>query len=288
MKVIGCTRRWDIRCVLVTVEVEFHKCNGPVRGICTGTELIDPRWFMGQVVEALDEVSLDWLDLDEERPPVDIFEELQEATSPALESMYLAARECLRDELGPKHLARKWDGVYGTGGNIRIRAIYRDYTNNAKAIVLRLNPHPKESNCLKHFIINPIQPCRYQFPIADFDAAIALAATFTGILLGTLQDVVVRLAGNNDVDLTRVMAATIGNEGGEKQDKLWFTYVNHLKEPIVELLKVEAKECGGKVVAKALFPHEEDLMNWVDYRYSDGGRFGRVPPTIVDPVKLVY
>ncbi|KAB8235765.1 putative sexual development protein (LsdA) [Aspergillus alliaceus] len=113
-----------------------------------------------------------------------------------------AAREYLREELGPKHLARKWDGVYRTGGNILIVQ---------KA--LRLNPHPKESNCLKHFIINPIQPCRYQFPIADFDAAIALAATFTGILLGTLQDVVVRLAGNNDVDLTRVMAATIGNEG---------------------------------------------------------------------------
>ncbi|KAE8396021.1 hypothetical protein BDV23DRAFT_178085 [Aspergillus alliaceus] len=127
---------------------------------------------MGQVVEALDEVSLDWLDLDEERPPVDIFEELQEATSPAW-------RACICD--------------------------------CAKGIAVE--SHPKESNCLKHFIINPIQPCRYQFPIADFDAAIALAATFTGILLGTLQDVVVRLAGNNDVDLTRVMAATIGNEG---------------------------------------------------------------------------
>ncbi|KAB8228294.1 uncharacterized protein BDW43DRAFT_316039 [Aspergillus alliaceus] len=37
----------------------------------------------GQVVEALDEVPLDWLDRDEKRPPVDIFEELQEAMSPA-------------------------------------------------------------------------------------------------------------------------------------------------------------------------------------------------------------
>ncbi|KAF7586407.1 hypothetical protein BBP40_008930 [Aspergillus hancockii] len=162
----------------------------------------------GQVVEALDEVSLDWLDRDEKCPPVDIFEELQEATSPewractwyiksilaqwltvqtmgpmstvvklhhgesarviqvkryqvkaeihenytveplvaecypalvatktTIKKANQAAREYLREELGPKYLARKWDEVYETGGKIRIRAIYKDHTNNAKAIV---------------------------------------------------------------------------------------------------------------------------------------------------------
>ncbi|KAE8384312.1 hypothetical protein BDV23DRAFT_189339 [Aspergillus alliaceus] len=144
----------------------------------------------GQVIEALDKISLDWLDHDEERPPVDIFDELQEAMSPewracpmstvvklrhgepacvvqvkryqvkaeihenytveplvvecypalvvtktTIKKANQAAREYLREELGPKHLARKWDEVYETGGKIHIQAIYKDYTNNAKAIV---------------------------------------------------------------------------------------------------------------------------------------------------------
>jgi hypothetical protein len=45
-----------------------------------------------------------------------------------------AAREYLRDELGPEQQARKWDEVYETGGRVRIRAIYRDDANDAKAI----------------------------------------------------------------------------------------------------------------------------------------------------------
>jgi hypothetical protein len=45
-----------------------------------------------------------------------------------------AARECLQEELGPKQEARKWDEVYETGGRVRIRAIYRDDANDAKAI----------------------------------------------------------------------------------------------------------------------------------------------------------
>ncbi|KAE8345466.1 hypothetical protein BDV24DRAFT_148075 [Aspergillus arachidicola] len=190
---------------------------------------------------------------------------------------------------------------------------------------------------LEHFKIEPIQPCRYHFPVSDFDAAIALAATFTDLVIATLQDVIVRFADNSDVGLTRVIAATIGNEGEQqgwfrvnqgripselptlttgdldfaftavqaftipgscpnlddialttfkpldiltppepktqlilvswesvyevKGDKLWLTYVNQLNIPIVEELKIVSYKAGKKVVAKALFPYHENLMN---------------------------
>ncbi|KAF5855168.1 hypothetical protein ETB97_009768 [Aspergillus alliaceus] len=57
------------------------------------------------------------------------------ATKTTIKKVNQATREYLREEMGPKHLARKWDEVYETGGKIRIRAIYKDHSNNAKAIV---------------------------------------------------------------------------------------------------------------------------------------------------------
>lgn len=67
--------------------------------------------------------------------------------------------------------------------------------------------------------MNPIEPCQYTFPVEDFDSAIALAATFTDVVLGTLQDVVERFALGNDVGLAREIASVIGQEG-EQQG--WF------------------------------------------------------------------
>lgn len=53
----------------------------------------------------------------------------------------------------------------------------------------------------------------------DFDSAIALASTFTDVVLGTLQDVIERFALGQDADLAREIASVIGNEG-EQQG--WF------------------------------------------------------------------
>ncbi|KAE8370952.1 hypothetical protein BDV27DRAFT_165084 [Aspergillus caelatus] len=190
---------------------------------------------------------------------------------------------------------------------------------------------------LEHFKIEPIEPCRYRFPVSDFDAAIALAVTFTDLIIATFQDVTVRFADNSDVDLTRVIAATIGNEGEQqgwfrvnqgkipselptlttgdvnfaftavqafiipgscpnlddialttfkpldiltppepktqfilvsweseykvKGDKLWLTYMDQLNIPIVEELKIVSTKDGKKVIARALFPYHEKLMN---------------------------
>lgn len=67
--------------------------------------------------------------------------------------------------------------------------------------------------------MNKIQPCAYTFPVSDFKSAIALATTFTDVVLGTLQDVVERFALGRDVDLAREIASVIGQEG-EQQG--WF------------------------------------------------------------------
>lgn len=64
--------------------------------------------------------------------------------------------------------------------------------------------------------MNPIQPCEYAFPVQDFKSAIDLAATFTDVVLGTLQDVVERFALGRDVDLAREIASVIGQEGEQQ------------------------------------------------------------------------
>lgn len=75
------------------------------------------------------------------------------------------------------------------------------------------------NDALKHFDVPPIQPCEYTFPVTTFDAAIELAATFTDLVIGTLEDVTQRFAEGGDTGLTRVIAATIGNEGEQEG---WF------------------------------------------------------------------
>ncbi|KAH8700203.1 putative sexual development protein [Talaromyces proteolyticus] len=88
------------------------------------------------------------------------------------------------------------------------------------AILAQEELHVLSANSgLQHFNIASIQPCRYQFPVSDFDSAIALAATFTNLVLGTLQDVVEVFAAERDFGLARLIASVIGNEG-EQQG--WF------------------------------------------------------------------
>ena len=62
---------------------------------------------------------------------------------------------------------------------------------------------------LKHFGIQPIQPCQYTFPASDFKFAVALASTFTDVVLGTLQDIETKLAMNGDFGLVRLVASEV-------------------------------------------------------------------------------
>jgi hypothetical protein len=60
----------------------------------------------------------------------------------------------------------------------------------------------------------PLLPCQYKFPTTKFEDAIALAATFTDVVLGTLQDVATSFASDpKTVGVVRGVAATIGQEG---------------------------------------------------------------------------
>jgi hypothetical protein len=55
-------------------------------------------------------------------------------TKATLEEANKEARMCIRDELGSKKASLKWDEVYDEKGMIRIRAIYRDEANDARAV----------------------------------------------------------------------------------------------------------------------------------------------------------
>jgi hypothetical protein len=69
------------------------------------------------------------------------------------------------------------------------------------------------NGALAHFGLSPIQPCEYNFPVSDFPTAIALASTFTDVVLGTLQDVASLLATDGDDGLIRGVVSVVGQEG---------------------------------------------------------------------------
>jgi hypothetical protein len=85
------------------------------------------------------------------------------------------------------------------------------------AIVNQEQLHALNANgALKKFETKPIEPCKYQFPVTDFQSAIALAATFTDVVLGTLQDANQVFAQNGDNGLVRAVSSVIGNEGEQE------------------------------------------------------------------------
>jgi hypothetical protein len=71
-------------------------------------------------------------------------------------------------------------------------------------------------NALKHFNQTPIEPCEYNFPVATFEEAITLAQTFTSVVLGTLQNVVLNMGLHGDAPLSQGVASVIGQEGEQE------------------------------------------------------------------------
>lgn len=94
----------------------------------------------------------------------------------------------------------------------------RDFVlKTLNAVVAQEKLHALNANtALKHFNATPIEPCSYAFPVNSFTDAIALAATFTDIVLGTLQDVIQQFAANGDAALTRGIGSVIGQEGEQE------------------------------------------------------------------------
>ena len=86
-----------------------------------------------------------------------------------------------------------------------------------KAIIAQEEMHVLNANeALKHFNQVPIEPCKYNFPVTDYASAIALAGTFTDLVLGTLQDVNELFARSQDFGLVRAVSSVIGNEGSQE------------------------------------------------------------------------
>jgi hypothetical protein len=94
-------------------------------------------------------------------------------------------------------------------------------SNECKTVIAALTAvqaqeelHALNANgALAHFGASPIQPCKYNFPVSDFNSAIALASTFTDVVLGTLQDVASLLAADGDDGLIRGIVSVVGQEG---------------------------------------------------------------------------
>jgi len=59
---------------------------------------------------------------------------------------------------------------------------------------------------------DPIQPCQYKFPTTNLKDAFTLAATFTDLVLGVLQDVQLHLAQNGDAGVVPIIGSVIGQE----------------------------------------------------------------------------
>ncbi len=81
------------------------------------------------------------------------------------------------------------------------------------AIIAQEKLHLLNANgALQKFSQQPIQPCKYNFQVTNFQDAILLAQTFTDLVLGTLQDVNEQFAINGDIPLIRGLSSVIANE----------------------------------------------------------------------------
>ncbi|KAK3110590.1 hypothetical protein LTR53_014964 [Teratosphaeriaceae sp. CCFEE 6253] len=109
-------------------------------------------------------------------------------------------------------LANVTSGAYGFGID---SSILKDQVVAALTAVLAQEElHNLGANgILKNAGQDQIQPCEYVFPTASFDDAIALARTFTDVVLGTLQAGQFGLASDGDVGFVPLLGAVQGQEG---------------------------------------------------------------------------
>lgn len=112
---------------------------------------------------------------------------------------------------------------YQVGGD----GVQQFVLNALTAVQAQEELHALNANgALAHFGASPVQPCKYQFPVSTFADAIALASTFTDVVLGTLQDVQSKLATDGDAGLIRGIGSVIGQEG--EQNGYYRTLLNKI------------------------------------------------------------
>lgn len=69
-------------------------------------------------------------------------------------------------------------------------------------------------------------PCKYQFPVDNIRDAIALAETFTAVVLGALQGANTIFASEGVIPIVRIISSVIGQEG--EQNGLYRLYLDEI------------------------------------------------------------
>ncbi|KAF4981570.1 hypothetical protein FZEAL_2636 [Fusarium zealandicum] len=69
-------------------------------------------------------------------------------------------------------------------------------------------------------------PCKYKFPTTNLKDAIALAETFTAVVLGALQDANVIFSKEGQPEIVRLVSSVIGQEG--EQNGFYRVYLNQV------------------------------------------------------------
>lgn len=101
--------------------------------------------------------------------------------------------------------------------------------------------------------IQPIQPCTYTFPVTTFESAIALAATFTDVVLGVLpqaQTVFANDAGD-ETALIALLGSIIAQEG--EQDG-WYRSVQKKTPSAAPFLTGEAPQFAYTALLNFIVP----------------------------------
>jgi hypothetical protein len=99
--------------------------------------------------------------------------------------------------------------------------------NALSAVIAQEGLHVLDVNgALMQFKQDAIQPCTYNFPVSKFKDAIALASTFTDVVLGTFQDIQSLLATDGDFGLIGGIGSVIDQEG--EQNSFYRTIISKI------------------------------------------------------------
>ncbi|KAL1594309.1 hypothetical protein SLS60_010066 [Paraconiothyrium brasiliense] len=108
--------------------------------------------------------------------------------------------------------------------------------------------------------VDPIKPCKYNFPVSDFESAIALAATFTDVVLGTLQDVNDIFAQNTENGPVRLISSVIGNEG---QQEGLFRIIQKKTTPAQPFLTTSTRDFAFTAIQSFVVPDSCPNINTI-------------------------
>lgn len=137
-----------------------------------------------------------------------------------------------------------------------------------KAITAQEELHALNANgALKKFDQQPIEPCKYAFPVTDFQSAMALAATFTDVVLGTLQDVNQVFAKNGDFGLVRAVSSVIGNEGEQEG---FFRLVQKKRPSAQPFLTTSVRDFAFTAIQSFIIPGSCPNINTIPLRTFKG------------------